>query len=74
MNCKIGFMSFMVIISIVFLFLLVSGKVEAEPQKCIGSCTSSSACGNSCIKMGYKIGECAGWKNPDKCCCMFRMY
>ncbi|CAA0381618.1 unnamed protein product [Arabidopsis thaliana] len=43
MNCKIEFMSFLVMTSIVILFLFVSGKVEAEPQ-CIGSCEMLADC------------------------------
>ncbi|CAL9219930.1 unnamed protein product [Arabidopsis halleri] len=69
MSCKIGFMSFVVITSIVILFLLVSaGKVEAEPQ-CIGTCEMLFDCNTACIKMGYLFGQCVGWKSPNICCC-----
>ncbi|XP_019096802.1 PREDICTED: putative defensin-like protein 73 [Camelina sativa] len=69
MNCKIGFMSSLVITSIVILFLLVSGNVEAEPQNCIGLCKMLFDCSAACIKMGYVTGQCVGSKNPDICCC-----
>ncbi|EFH58763.1 hypothetical protein ARALYDRAFT_317561 [Arabidopsis lyrata subsp. lyrata] len=68
MNCKIGFMSFVVMTSLVILFLLVSGKVEAKP-KCIGSCEILGDCGIACMKKGYLFGQCVGWSNPNTCCC-----
>ncbi|EOA32471.1 hypothetical protein CARUB_v10015748mg [Capsella rubella] len=69
MNCKTRFMSSMVMISIIIIFLLVSGKTEALPQNCIGSCKMLIDCATACIKMGYTTGQCVGWKDPDICCC-----
>ncbi|CAN8269951.1 unnamed protein product [Cochlearia groenlandica] len=68
MNCNIGFMSFVVISSLIIFFLFASGKVEAEPQ-CIGLCDMLSDCNTACLKMGYHFGQCIGWKTTNNCCC-----
>ncbi|ESQ43262.1 hypothetical protein EUTSA_v10015626mg [Eutrema salsugineum] len=68
MNCKVGFMSFVMICSIIILFLMVVGKVEAQAQ-CIGLCDMLADCATACIKMGYQTGQCVGWNNPNNCCC-----
>ncbi|CAF2102813.1 hypothetical protein BRARA_E03247 [Brassica rapa] len=67
-NCKIGFMSFLMIASVLVIFLVVPEKVEAEPQ-CIGLCGMIFDCPTACIRMGYQSGQCVGWENPDQCCC-----
>ncbi|ESQ43261.1 hypothetical protein EUTSA_v10015992mg [Eutrema salsugineum] len=68
MNYKIGFMSFVVIISIIFIFLLVSEKIEAQTE-CVGPCGLVRDCTAACISKGYQIGQCVGWDDPDICCC-----
>ncbi|XP_019096809.1 PREDICTED: defensin-like protein 74 [Camelina sativa] len=71
MNSKIGFMSLLVITSVIFLFL-VSDKVEAQ-KECVGPgpCKQVRNCMAACIKKGYKVGQCVAWKDDDpfKCCC-----
>ncbi|XP_019092441.1 PREDICTED: defensin-like protein 74 [Camelina sativa] len=73
MNCKIGFMSLLVITLVIFLFL-VSDKVEAQ-KECVGlgpgPCKQVRNCMAACIKKGYKVGQCVAWKDDDpfKCCC-----
>ncbi|KAL1216439.1 Defensin-like protein 74 [Cardamine amara subsp. amara] len=70
MNYKVGFMSLLVVTSVIFLFLLVPDKVEAE-KDCIGvePCKESWGCMAACITKGYKRGQCVGWDNPNICCC-----
>ncbi|KAG7576356.1 hypothetical protein ISN45_Aa03g007480 [Arabidopsis thaliana x Arabidopsis arenosa] len=69
MNYKIGFMSLLVITSIIFLFL-VPDKVEAQ-KECIAPCTLVGDCTAACISKGYTVGQCVGWKDKDPfiCCC-----
>ncbi|CAF1936908.1 unnamed protein product [Brassica oleracea var. botrytis] len=67
-NCKIGFMSFLMIASVLIIFLTVPEKVEADGQ-CIGRCGMIFDCATACIRMGYQSGQCVGWENPNQCCC-----
>ncbi|KAG7576355.1 hypothetical protein ISN45_Aa03g007480 [Arabidopsis thaliana x Arabidopsis arenosa] len=73
MNYKIGFMSLLVITSIIFLFLVPGStfyKVEAQ-KECIAPCTLVGDCTAACISKGYTVGQCVGWKDKDPfiCCC-----
>ncbi|XP_018490514.1 putative defensin-like protein 73 [Raphanus sativus] len=67
-NCKIGFMSFLMIASVLIILLTVPAKVEAEPQ-CIGLCGMILDCTTACIRMGYHFGQCVGFNDPYQCCC-----
>ncbi|KAL1216438.1 putative defensin-like protein [Cardamine amara subsp. amara] len=68
MNSRIAFMSFVVIISVIILFLMISDKVDGRTQ-CIGLCYMMDDCTAACIKSGFGAGKCVGWENPDMCCC-----
>ncbi|XP_019092444.1 PREDICTED: defensin-like protein 74 [Camelina sativa] len=70
MNCKIGFVSLLVITSVIFLFL-VPDKVEAQ-KECVGPCELVPNCMAACINKGYQVGQCVAWKEDDPfiCCCI----
>ncbi|XP_019092446.1 PREDICTED: putative defensin-like protein 73 [Camelina sativa] len=69
MNCKIGFMSCVVLTSIVILFLLVSGIVEAQKAQCIGTCDVLFDCSFACANKGYSHGHFVFYRSPNECCC-----
>ncbi|KAL0744230.1 hypothetical protein Bca4012_085743 [Brassica carinata] len=67
-NCKIGFMSFLMIASVLIIFPMLPEKVEAH-EECIGKCGIILDCNTACIRMGYQFGQCVGWNYPTQCCC-----
>ncbi|KAF8092682.1 hypothetical protein N665_0405s0008 [Sinapis alba] len=73
MNCKIGFLSFVMFSSIIILFLTVQGKVEAAELHCLEDpCTFLVDCPADCTRSGYKTGQCVPTKKDPAvrlCCC-----
>ncbi|KAL0888999.1 hypothetical protein Bca101_012983 [Brassica carinata] len=74
MNCKIGFLSFLMISSLIILFITVQGEVEAAMLHCLDDPCSLVNCLVECTRSGYKTGQCVPTKeHPEEpfCCCGF---